>query len=647
MPDTFDFLDDLDLDASDAPALARPVTSPLPARREAVLAEVEPERRRIYETVRTLLDEIEQTAPWSALYYPPDAVADFLAMEGRLLTLIRDSPARLQVLLDSLRDDLSDFGARQTLDDIAFYVAGIHEMTSRDLGKLASRLELAADGRAMTAEQRDSLCELSADLKGKYTSAIMGATASIVAEGRWQGVAVEPLLFPEKADEFARNQELFEDLQGMVQAIADLPQEIPFAELRRRWQLAQRVDQYALADLPTFRGRLGRLLKERRRRALYSGDYRQIQRRERRLSTRLNELEELHHLTWTASPGQAEALVQIYERLAQLILEVAAIIDVSLLEKMLGDAAVRALRQIVVLEREEERRQERDGESSESLSSTQHLQRRKHPRRAALSDEEHSLVPLLHEEDLKTFFDLLVGSVAKRSSLNAPRQAPAADAGSPPAQPAAAPPAPPPPQPVGKASPGPARSDAPTPVPAAAAAPPVAAAAPAAAPPATLTPAAAEAAGSRRKTGASPKLSPPALPPRSREEREAAARLIQEEVVRLRNPASSTWNAFRMLQRLIEKQHAVPPSMLQATFPFLHDLQNRLLPRLAAGIAVGDLEPMVAEALGESCRALLDPALGPQQIRERAPEAMGRIVRLLDALEASSSALLAAARSGR
>jgi hypothetical protein len=633
VPDSFDFLDDFDLGVPEARPMASALAAARPASREAALAEVEPERRRIYETVRHLLDEIEAGAPWSALYYPPDAVSEFFAMARRLLGLIRDSPARLQEVLDALRADLSDLGTQQTLDDIAFYVAGIHEMTSRDLAKLEQRLTQLGDGAAMTAQQRDALCELAADLKGKYTSAIMGATASIVAEGRWQGVEIEPLLFPEKAEEFARTRELFEDLQQMVRAIADLPHELPFPELRRRWLLAQRVDQYALADLPTFRGRLGRLLKERRRRALYSGDYRQIQRRERRLAARLNELEELHHLTWTATPGQAEAMVQVFERLAQLILEIAAVIDVALLEAMLGEPTVRKLRQVVVLEREEEKRLGKDADGTEAMGATQVLQRRKHPRRAELTDEQHSLIPLLHEEDLRTFFELLLGSVAKRSSLSvaATAQPAATAAAEPPVQREVAPPSPPA---------APARSVRSVAVPS-----PGSPSAQQAAPavgrregPATAPPAA----SGRRRVVAPP----PAIPQHSREERETAARLIQEEVARLRQPSSAAWNAFRMLQRLVEKQHAVPPSMLQAVFPFLHDLQSRLLPRLAAGIAVGDLEPLVAEALGEACRVLLDPSLGPQQIRERAPDAMARIVRLLDALEASSSALLSSSRSG-
>src|SRR5262249_48132849 len=140
------------------------------------------------------------------------------------------------------------------------------------------------------------LCELAADLKGKYTSSLMGAAANLIGEGVWDGVELEPVLFPEKAEEFRQTKELAVALREAIAAIRPLPEQIPSADLLERWQRGRRVDQYALADLATLRGKIGRLLRERSRRALYSGDYHQISRREVLLSARINELERLHQV---------------------------------------------------------------------------------------------------------------------------------------------------------------------------------------------------------------------------------------------------------------------------------------------------------------------------------------------------------------
>jgi hypothetical protein len=618
------------------PAPAPPAVEPIPQNRAELLAVVGPERRRIYDTVRSLLDELETAVPWSALYYPPDDVAEFMNLESRLLGVIESSPARIRDLLESLRQEATDLSSRQTIDDIEFYFAGIHEMASHDLAKLRARLKPFSDAVAavvLTAPQRDALCEHTADLKGKYASAIMGATASILAEGHWTGVEIEPILFAEKAEEFERNRTLLDNLRTTVQAVREIGQEVAFGELRRRWLLAQRVDQYALADLPTFRGRLGRLLKQPSRRALYSGDYRQIQRRERRLSARINELEELHHLTWSATPGQsAEAMAQVFERLAQLILEIAAIIDVELLATLVGDKPLQTLRAIAVAEKEEDRRQPRDADATDVQPAAQvQLRRRRHPRREGLSDEQHALIPLLHEEDLRTFFDLLLGSVAKRASLalRNERTGAAPRVGSTASMPSPLPVTSVPP-PTALRRPPTARTsgsfasllDADEPAPHLST-PPVA------------TP---------KPTSVARAAAPP--PPRaSWPERVAAARLIHDEIAGLRTNGSSSWISFRMIQRLVAKQTGVPPSMLQAAHPFLRELQSRLLPRLPAAIAMGDLSPDIGKTLAQICDLLLDQNLGPRQIRDDVPEAINRLLRVLDGLEASTAAILVSALS--
>src|SRR5581483_7081643 len=82
-----------------------------------------------------------------------------------------------------------------------------------------------------------------------------------------------------------------------------------------------------------------------------------------------------------------------YPRLVQLTFEMAAVLDVELLEELVGGRALRDVRAAVT------------AESGGAV------------RTRALADELEPLVPLLKIEDLKTFLELLLGSVMKRASI--------------------------------------------------------------------------------------------------------------------------------------------------------------------------------------------------------------------------------------
>ncbi len=59
----------------------------------------------------------------------------------------------------------------------------------------------------------------------------MGASSSLIAGARWNGVEIEPVLFPEKAEEFDRNRRLVETLAEVTEAITNLLHQIPLAGL--------------------------------------------------------------------------------------------------------------------------------------------------------------------------------------------------------------------------------------------------------------------------------------------------------------------------------------------------------------------------------------------------------------------------------
>src|SRR6185503_2186001 len=318
-------------------------------------------------------------------------------MTTALLGVVEQIPQRTRELVELLSLAAPDEETRRTLEEAEFYFAGIHSMCAHDLGRLRTLLApySAPDAPPPSPAQRNFLCEVAADLKGKYASALMGATASIVAEGSWTGVEVEPVLFPEKAEEFRRNAALARALRRTLDGIGELQAAVPFGELLERWGSGARVDPYALADLATFRGVLGRLLKRDLRRGFYSGDYHQIQRREAALATRAAALEATHHRTW-AEPADAPGAAEAYAQLGGLTLEVAALLDVAVLEQLVGARAVKDLRLA----------------AAESSAHGQGRGRRSH-----LEPRLEPLVPLLAGEDLQTFLALLLGSVLKRASL--------------------------------------------------------------------------------------------------------------------------------------------------------------------------------------------------------------------------------------
>ncbi|HXT20727.1 MAG TPA: hypothetical protein VN923_08265, partial [Thermoanaerobaculia bacterium] len=370
----------------------------LPSDRDSLLEQILPERQKLYRLVRRMLDELDEAAPWEQLYYPPDDGETFLGMTTALLGVVEQIPQRTRELVELLSLAAPDEETRRTLEEAEFYFAGIHSMCAHDLGRLRTLLapHAAPDAPPLSPAQRNFLCEVAADLKGKYASALMGATASIVAEGTWTGVEVEPVLFPEKAEEFRRNVELVRALRRTLDAIGELQAAVPFGELLERWRAGARVDPYALADLATFRGILGRLLKRDLRRGFYSGDYHQIQRREAALAKRAAALEATHHRTW-GEPADAPGAAEAYAQLGGLTLEVAALLDVAVLEQLLGARAVKDLRMAA---------------SAEAAAHDEGRKRRTH-----LPAELEPLVPLLAGEDLKSFLALLLGSVLKRASL--------------------------------------------------------------------------------------------------------------------------------------------------------------------------------------------------------------------------------------
>lgn len=545
---------------------------------------------------------MDEAAPWDALYYPPQTPAEVAAMLEGLVTVIDGIPAKVRQLIEELEAEDAD---PDLVGDFEFFFQGIHMSVLPELERLRANLGATRSQPALPSEEKSELaCELGADVKGKVSSSMMGASSSLIAGARWNGVEIEPILFVEKSDEFERNRRLVETLSEVTEAIPNLLNQIPLASLVERWREGKRIDQYALTPLYIFLGNLGRLMQESSRRALYSGDYHQIRRRENRLSSRIAELTTLHNMTWGVVPaGVTVDLAAVYPVMVRKATELAAVLDFEILRKILGKKQLDDLLRVVTLEK--------DGGT--------------HGRRAGLPEEHQSLVPLLYDEDLKTFLELLLGSVLKRASLAVRKEDPPSHAApaiansqSFPALPEDLPPVAevfiPPDPPPGAAAYSPRRS-------------------------------AAFEAELDALSGPSPAehvapMSVAAAPKTAGISRESKLRAL-EDLVQLLEELGSRANpdrkSFELILRLLKQQRMVPPTMLQSMHPYLYGLMNELIPRLNEIQHLGSQLSSHSSNLIQLCQTLCLPNPTQDQLQGTFPASMQRLLNLIDGL--SSAAL--------
>lgn len=581
-----------------------------PATCEEVLAQVGPARIAIYEMVRGCVDDFERTAPWRLLYYPPEEPDAFLALLDALVALIQGIPKRVAAALSKIPKVTSESDDEPTREDVRFMFSGIHHMVEHDLKRIEKMLapvrERGKDhgqGVPATQDERQLLCELSADLKGKYASSMMGAAASLIAQGLWNGVELEPILFPEKAEEFRNTRELMELLNEVSSVIKQLPEQVHFTELVSGWQRGIRADQYALADLPSLRGKIAKLLKERTRRALYSGDYHQISRREILLSERINELETLHQKTWSSTEhGGGQDLAPMYARLVQLTLEMAAVLDVTILKELIGANKVEGLRARVTAARN-----------------------RPAPTASTPGQGLDSLIPLLAEDDLRIFLELLLGAVMRRASLSVTMREPE------PPPPAPTKPAPPPaPEPLPELE----EWKLPPPIPDYQVT--VARTFPSPDPSPELW--TSSTAMSTAMDWAQNEPEPPAPPSAEltpRPNLRPTLKMVSDLLSELLAPANSNLSSFRMTQRLLSKHARIPAAMFQSIQPYLKDVQERLIPALKQITPFRGITDEAVRKLDGYCTELRRPGLSPAELKDEVPKKMERLVRFLEALRAA------------
>ncbi len=353
------------------------------------MAAADPAGRALFALVRSLVDELEEAAPWSLLYATPVDLPDLYSRAWCVLELVDQAPGRIALALDSVVSPGAS-SERAAREEAEFYFAALHQMTAPDRRLLGAALDKAPGGAPLSSAAGAYLAELTSDLKGKYSSAMMGAAAALVSDGRWLGVEVEAALFLEKAEEQAGNRSLLEALVAADGVLTQLRAEFPWRVTFESWNARRQVERYALSPLIALRPFLHALLAPANRRALFSGDYHLLQRRELLLGSRLRELEELHLSSLDLAADLPSTVTEVhFGRLCQLLLELAAVIDVEVLRELLGNDALIRLR--------------RQGASAGV--------RLDEPQQPA------PLAQLLREEDLTMFIRLLSGEVTKRSSI--------------------------------------------------------------------------------------------------------------------------------------------------------------------------------------------------------------------------------------
>lgn len=357
------------------------------------LAAASPAGRALYDAARSCLAELERAAPWHLLYHPPDDLAELAPRLGEMTAIVAGLGERMAPALALCREGAA--GPGPAAEEVAFALAGIDEMVQHELVLLRELTGPGGESR-LRATHRERLTEVSADLKGKFASSLMSATAHLACPGAGFGLEIEAELFPERAEEFRQTSALAAALPEVLAQLRRAADVALFHDLTTRWRLGLRADPYALADLVTLRGQLGALLRGERRRAFYTGDYFQVRLREGQLAERLGELERLHRESWERTEREAAELLRSHrERIENLVYGVAAVLDAQLIRALVGEERVASAR-------------------------------------AGGGPRREEWEVLVAQDDLRLFLEMLFGAVRRRTSLArpvaGPRPRPAAQA---------------------------------------------------------------------------------------------------------------------------------------------------------------------------------------------------------------------------
>jgi hypothetical protein len=278
----------------------------------------------------------------------------------------------------------------------------------------------------------------------------------------------------------------------------------------------------------------------------------------------------------------------------------AAVLDVTILKALIGDKKVEGLRARVMA-----------------------VKNRPAPTASTPGQGLDSLIPLLAEDDLRIFLDLLLGSVTRRASLSVTVRE---------AEPEApAPPPPPPPKPAPAKPARPAKTAAPEPMPELEEwmlPPPI---------PEYQVGVPSPTSSTAMDWVQNEPEPPPSQfsPPFPQANLRPSLKMVSDLLTELLAPANSNLSSFRMTQRLLNKHARIPATMFQSIQPYLKEVQERLVPALKQITPFHGITEEAVTKLEGYCTELRRPGLSPAELKDEVPKKMERLVRFLEALRAA------------
>ncbi len=114
-----------------------------------------------------------------------------------------------------------------------------------------------------------------------------------------------------------------------------------------------------------------------------------------------------------------------------------------------------------------------------------------------------------------------------------------------------------------------------------------------------------------------------------------ALKAVSDILTDLLSSTNSNLSSFKMTQRLLSKHSRIPATMLQSTYPYLQEVQDRLVPVLRQITPFRGITDEAVKKLEGYCRDLRRPDLSPAQLKDDVPKKMERLLRFLEALRAA------------
>ena len=306
---------------------------PLPEDADAVRREVSGPRWRVYEAIRRILDELDETLDWEILYDANAPLREFLSWGLFLEELIPQAAGRIRAALEAepAAGEVAEADPEE-LEDAVFWGTRQIEGGMQQVASILSRhmVELittgAAEAAAVDLDRNQALCVPIADVGGKLRSDLRRFASFVVAGDAWDSSRLELVLFPQKMDELRKGQRLKSSLVHTMESFQGGDDRLPIGEVVRLWRTGRVLGPAALYEIDILVRGLEEVLQRENRRALYADSY-------YRLAKWIGHVK-------TCVEGLKQNLGDDAME-ARLLREIAAVLDTDILAEMIGGDSLR------------------------------------------------------------------------------------------------------------------------------------------------------------------------------------------------------------------------------------------------------------------------------------------------------------------